>query len=353
LSDDEHVALLTMHHIVSDGWSMGVLVREISTLYEAFIQGKPSPLAELKIQYADFAAWQREWLQGEALERQLSYWRGQLAGAPPVLQLPTDRVRPSLRTYRGAREPVVFPAELSGQLKSLCRREGVTLFMTLLAAFQILLSRSTGQTDIVVGTDVANRNNREIEPLIGFFVNQLVLRTDLSGDPTFRELLARVRQVALEAYAHQDLPFEKLVEAVNPDREASVMPLFQTKLVLQNVPANTLEASGLMLRELAADNQPGMAKYDLLLTLTEGEDAVRGAVEYSAELFDARTIARMVRHFEALLRRAVEQPDARLDELHVALAELDREQDSLERKDLKQATLQKFENVRRRAVSRT
>jgi amino acid adenylation domain-containing protein len=353
LSDDEHVALLTMHHIVSDGWSMGVLVREISTLYEAFTQGKPSPLAELKIQYADFAAWQREWLQGEALERQLSYWREQLAGAPPVLQLPTDRVRPSLRTYRGAREPVVFPAELSGQLKSLCRREGVTLFMTLLAAFKILLSRSTGQTDIIVGTDVANRNNREIEPLIGFFINQMVLRTDLSGNPTFREMLARVRQVALEAYAHQDLPFEKLVEAVNPDREASVMPLFQTKLVLQNVPANTLEGSGLMLRELAADNQPGMAKYDLMLTLTEAEDAVQGAVEYSVELFDARTIARLVRHFEALLRRAVEQPDARLDELHEALAELDREQDSLERKDLKQATIQKFENVRRRAVSRT
>jgi amino acid adenylation domain-containing protein len=353
LADDEHVALLTMHHIVSDGWSMGILVHEISALYEAFTQGQPSPLSELKIQYADFAAWQRQWLRGEALERQLSYWREQLKDAPPVLQLPTDRVRPSLRTYRGAREAIIFPAELSGQLKALSRREGATLFMTLLAAFQILLSRSTGQTDIVVGTDVANRNNREIEPLIGFFVNQLVLRTNLSGNPTFRELLARVRQVALEAYAHQDLPFEKLVEAVNPEREASVMPLFQTKLVLQNVPANTLEVSGLMLRELATHDQPGLAKYDLLVTLTEAEDALRGAVEYSSELFEARTIARLVRHFEELLHRVIRQPDARLDELHEALIELDRQQDSLERKELKQATLQKFENVRRKAVSRT
>jgi Condensation domain len=211
LGAEEHVMLFSMHHIISDEWSLGVLVRELATLYEAFCQDRPSPLPELPIQYADFARWQREWLQGEALESQLAYWRHQLGDSLPALQLPFDRPRPAAQSYRGAAHSFVMSAEASASLKALSRQEGMTLFMTLLAALQTLLHRYTGQDEIVVGTDIANRNQLETEGLIGFFVNHLVLRTKLGGNPTFRQLLRRVREVTLGAYAHQDLPFDKLV----------------------------------------------------------------------------------------------------------------------------------------------
>ena len=234
LDQEEQVLLLTMHHIISDGWSMGILFKELSALYEAFCTGKPARLPELPVQYADYAEWQREWLQGEVLESQLGYWKQQLEGAPQVLELPTDRPRPALQTYRGGRRSRTLSRELSEELKRLSRSEGVTLFMTLLAAFQTLLYRYTGQEEMLVGTPIAGRSREETEGLIGFFVNTLVLRTDLSGHPTFRELLARVRRMAVEAYAHQDLPFEKLVEELQPERDLSRHPLFQVMFVLQN-----------------------------------------------------------------------------------------------------------------------
>src|SRR5262249_13274985 len=254
-------------HIVSDGWSMGLLIKEVATLYGAYSEGEASPLPEPPVQYGDFAVWQRGWLQNEELERQLAYWRGQLGTSLPVLNLPTDRPRPAVQTFRGDRLGLWLPDELSAGLKELSRREGVTLFMTLLAAFQILLQRYSGQEEIVVGTDVANRNYRETEGLIGFFVNQLVLRTDLSGSQTFVDLLQRVKDACLGAYAHQDLPFEKLVEELQPERDPSRSPLFQVKLVLQNAPQGSLQLGGLQLQRVGV--KAVTAKFDLMLTLVD------------------------------------------------------------------------------------
>jgi len=313
LGAEEHILLLNMHHIVSDGWSHGVFVRELTALYEAFSQGNPSPLEELPIQYADYALWQREWLQGEVLEEHLGYWKQRLTGAPAMLELPTDRPRPAVQSYRGALHPLVLSKSLSESLKVLSQREGVTLFMTLLAAFQTLLARYTGQEDIVVGTDVANRTRVETEGLIGFFVNALVLRTDLSGDPSFRELLSRVREVTLGAYEHQDLPFEKLVEELRPERSLSRAPLFQMMFTMQNAPRSALELSGLVLCSMEVDRET--AKFDLALFMSEQAEGLEGAVEYSSDLFDAATIARMLLHFQVLLEAIVADPEQRLSAL--------------------------------------
>ncbi|HIP96962.1 MAG TPA: non-ribosomal peptide synthetase, partial [Anaerolineae bacterium] len=268
LGAEEHIAVVTMHHIISDGWSMEVFIRELAALYEAFSQGRPSPLPELPVQYADFACWQREWLQGEVLDRQLAYWKEQLGNRPLMLDLPTDRPRPAVQSWRGATERFALPTELSKKLRTLSREEGATLFMTLLAAFQTLLYRYTGQEDVSVGTAIANRNRAEIEGLIGFFVNTLVMRTNLSGEPSFREVLKRVREVALGAYTHQDLPFEMLVEALQPERDLSHAPLFQAAFALQNTPMETLELPGLTLSPLDVDS--GTAKFDLTLVMAEG-----------------------------------------------------------------------------------
>jgi hypothetical protein len=267
LSEQEQVLLVTMHHIVSDGWSMGVLVKEVAALYSAFSAGQPAALEELPIQYADYAVWQREWLRGEVLERQLSYWREQLAGAPAVLELPSDHPRPAVQSFRGSFEPVVIGAEVTARLKELSRREGVTLFMLLLSAWQVLLSRYTGTTDIVVGTPIANRQRGEVEGLIGYFVNALALRTDLSGDPTFHELLRRVREVALGAYLHQDVPFEKLVEELEPERSLSYNPLFQVVFALENTPDFNLQLPGLSIGGVDAEAET--AKFDLRLSMSE------------------------------------------------------------------------------------
>jgi amino acid adenylation domain-containing protein/FkbM family methyltransferase len=315
LDEREHVALLTMHHIVSDGWSVAVLIKEVGALYSAYSAGQESPLPEPSIQYGDFALWQRAYLQGEVLEKQLAYWRRQLSGAPTLLRLPSDRPRPAVRTFRGGVELLELDQELSEKLRALSQRESVTLFMLLLAVFKLLLLKYSGQQDIVIGADVANRNRAETENLIGFFVNMLVLRTDLSGNPTFTELLHRVREVCLEAYAHQDLPFEKLVEELQPERSLSYAPLFQVVFALQNAPAKDLSLPELTLSTVVAEI--GTAKFDLVFNLQESNKRLVGSMEYSTDLFNAETIRRMLDHFTTLLGNVVEQPNARLDELEL------------------------------------
>ncbi|HVF55943.1 MAG TPA: condensation domain-containing protein, partial [Pyrinomonadaceae bacterium] len=350
LGEQEHVCLLTMHHIVSDGWSMGVLINEVAALYDAFSSGGESPLPELEAQYADYAVWQREWLQGEVLDNQLSYWRKQLAGAPAALELPTDRPHPRRTSFRGNKHFVTFPEPLSERLKELSNKVGVTLFMTLLAAFQTLLRHYTRRDDIVVGTDVANRNRGETEALIGFFVNQLVLRTDLSGNPTFRELLARVRETALGAYAHQDLPFEQLVEAVGYERGSQRAPLFQVKLALQNAPADDLELQGLSLGQFEYERESAAAKLDLTLLLSDGARGLGVHFEYNADLFDEATVARMARLFEALLETAASEPDTGLDALEELLADAERRERSKETKRRDESNFMKLRSVKPKRV---
>jgi amino acid adenylation domain-containing protein len=312
LDDEEHILLLVTHHIASDGWSSGILWRELTALYRAFVSGQPPRLAELPIQYVDYATWQRNWLQGEVLETQLSYWRKQLENFS-TLQLPTDRPRPPRQTYRGMVQSVRLSKDLAEALQALSRRQNATLFMTLLAAFQTLLQRYTAQEDILVGTPIAGRSRPEIEGLIGFFVNTLVLRTDLSGNPTFLELLGRVREVALGAYAHQDLPLEKLVEKLHPQRNLSHSPLFQVAFAHQNVPRQDLELPGITVRPTEVAG--GTAKFDLTLFTREESDGLRASVEYSTDLFDDTTISRLLGHFETLLRGIVADPQRRLSDL--------------------------------------
>jgi amino acid adenylation domain-containing protein len=309
LADEEHIAALTLHHIVGDGWSMGLLVREVTALYPALATGRPSPLPELPVQYADFAVWQRSWLRGEVLEGEIASWRRQLDGLPPLLSLPTDRPRPTALSFRGASRPVRLPAVLVRRLQDLCRSEGATLFMALLAAFQTLLARLSGQTDLAVGSPVAGRNRIETEALIGFFVNTSVLRADLSEEPAFRTLLARTRETALAAQMHQDVPFEKLVEELAPERSLAHSPLFQVMLVWQNVPPASLEIEGLRLRPL--DGAAATASLDLVLSLEELPEpgGLAGALTYATDLFDAATLDRWSGHFERLLAAAAETPD--------------------------------------------
>ncbi|HKH45336.1 MAG TPA: amino acid adenylation domain-containing protein, partial [Thermoanaerobaculia bacterium] len=318
MAAEDHLALFTMHHIVSDAWSIGVLVREIGALYQASLAGRPSPLPELPVQYADFAAWQRQWLQGEVLERQLDYWRGRLAGGLPALQLPTDRPRPAVQSFRGSRRDLVFAPELRESLSALGRAEGATLFMTLLAAFQALLSRLTGQEDLTVGSPVASRDREELEGLIGFFLNTLVLRGDLSGDPSFRELLGRARETALGAYAHQDVPFERLVDELQPERDLSRAPLFQVMLVLQNAPMAPLVLEGLTLSPFAVEVDT--AKFDLTLSLEETAHGLAASLEYRTDLFDASTADRLLDRFGRLLAGAVDEPRRPIAELPILSA---------------------------------
>ncbi|MEG4145747.1 amino acid adenylation domain-containing protein [Microcoleus sp. Pol12B5] len=337
LDDAEYLLMLNMHHIVSDGWSIGVLIQELGALYTAFASEKASPLPALSIQYADFAKWQREWLQGEVLETQLAYWRQQLNGIS-MLNLPADRPRPAIQSYRGKRQFLQLPKQLSEALETLSQREGVTLFMTMLAAFKTLLYHYAQQEDIVVGSPIANRNRSEIESLIGFFVNSLVLRTDLSGNPTFRELLNRVKEVALGAYAHQDLPFEKLVEELHPDRALNQNPLFQVAFALQNAPGNHLELPELTLSPQQLD--VGTARFDLEFHLWErspnssgsnqspsnklwvdSSEGISGMVIYSADLFDEATITRLIGHFQTLLESIVANPEQRIANLQYLSAQ--------------------------------
>ncbi|MCP4657826.1 MAG: non-ribosomal peptide synthetase, partial [bacterium] len=308
-----HALLFNVHHVVFDGWSTGVFLHELTALCRALAAGDPSPLPELGVQYADFAVWQRRWLRGEVLERQLGYWRRQLADLP-VLELATDRPRPALQTNRGAFESFRFEAALGRDVHRLAQAHGLTHFMALLAAFTALLGRWSGQREVAVGSPVANRNYREIEPLLGFFVNTLVLRGSLGGDPTVGELLARVRETALAAYAHQDVPFEKLVEELAPERNLDRSPLAQVFFQHGTATAAPDELlPGVELRAATVD--PGVAKLDLSLDLEEGTDGFLGHFEYNTDLFDATTIRRMIRQYGNLLAALAADSERRVWEL--------------------------------------
>ncbi|HEX8557985.1 MAG TPA: amino acid adenylation domain-containing protein, partial [Pyrinomonadaceae bacterium] len=314
LGRDEHVLLVVMHHIVSDGWSIGVFSRELASLYRAFSRGGASPLAEGALRYADFAAWQRRWLGDERLAGQISYWREQLAGAPAVLELPTDRPRPAVQTFRGAVVPVSLAGAPTEGLRRLCREHAATPFMAMAAAFMLLLSRYSRQADVSVGTPVAGRTRLETEELIGLFVNTLVLRARLTAGLTLRGLLEQVREVTLQAHAHQDVPFEKLVDALQPERSLSYGPLFQVMFALQNTPAEGVEVEGLGLAEVEVE--AGTAQFDLTLRMEERAGGFRGALNYNPDLFDRETAEQMARHFERLVGEFVRdagQPAARVE----------------------------------------
>ncbi len=316
LAEEEHLLLITMHHIVSDGWSVIRMGHELGTLYQAYRSGENSPLPELPIQYADFAVWQREWMRGEMLDKQLEYWREELGGELPELELPMDHPRPARQSFRGAAEAIDYNGDLLPRLKEIGRERNATLFMTLLAAFDLLMWRYSGQADLLVGTPIANRNRKETEGLIGFFVNTLVLRTKVNGNGTFRELLDQVRETTLRAYEHQDVPFEKLVEELQPERSLSRHPLFQVMFTLQD--GGELKLSGLELTWMDTANE--IAKFDLSFFISETENGLYAWFEYDTELFERPTVARMLRHFGALLEGIVANPDMRLSELPMLTA---------------------------------
>jgi amino acid adenylation domain-containing protein len=314
LSDREHVLLLKMHHIIYDGWSLNIFFTELSQLYAAFSQGLPNPLAELPIQYADFAVWQRQWLTGEVLDRQLNYWQQQLAGVPGVLELPTDKPRPPIQTFQGGFESFQLDRDLTQRLLQLSQESQTTLFMTLLAAFLVLMSRYSGQSDIVVGSPIANRNSKSVEQLMGFFANTLALRGDLSGNPSFADFLAQVRQTTLSAYAHQDLPFEMLVEKLQLERDLSRNPLVQVMFSLQNAPQSEGNLLGLNIQNMALPIDI-KARFDLEVNFWEVPGGLEGVWSYNSDLFDGTTITRIAQHFQTLLQAIVANPKARIAEL--------------------------------------
>jgi hypothetical protein len=343
LGPEDHIAVLALHHIVYDGWSSGVLIRELATLYDALATGKPSPLPALPVQYADYAVWQRRWLPGEVLNSQLTYWKKQLGGELPQLPPLAKQPRPPVQTFRGGQQSVALSESLTGALKSLSHEENVTLFMTLMSAFKVLLYRTSNQTDLIVATGIANRKWVEIESLIGFFVNTLMLRVDLSGSPTFREVLERVRKVTLEAYAHQDVPLEKLVQELQIKRDPSRHPITQIALTLHNSPVPVLELSGLSMEPLDVDL--GTAKFDLELFISEANDCLNCRLEYNADLFDAADAARIFRQFETLLESIAAQPGARISAL-----ELRSEREKMQQKEEEENNRLKLRKAKRRTI---
>ncbi|PSF28879.1 non-ribosomal peptide synthetase, partial [Aphanothece hegewaldii CCALA 016] len=312
LGQDKYLLLVTLHHIISDGWSMSILVQELSTLYQAFSQNKTSPLSELPIQYADFAQWQREILTDEYLDKQLQYWQQQLEQSTTTLNLPTDYPRSTLVTNRGASFPLQINQEITSKLKMITHQQGVTLFMLLLSVFSVILSRYSGQTDLIIGSPIANRNRAEIEPLIGFFVNTLPLRINLENNPTFSDLLKQVRDICLDGYAHQDIPFEKLVEELKIERNMTQNPLFQVMFVLQNTPEDKLKLGELDLTVLDSESQT--AKFDLTLSMEETEKGLIGIWEYKTDLFKTETIERLSQHFQNLLESLINNPQQLISE---------------------------------------
>ncbi len=347
MSNEVHVLLLTMHHIISDAWSTGILIRELVTLYMAYSNGRTSPLAKLPVQYADYAAWQREWLSGEVLDRQLDYWRKELSGAPQVINLPADRPRPAINSYRGGNYSFVLPQALTDSIRALSRAEEVTVFNTLLAAFQTLLHRITAEEDIVIGANIANRNHAGTENLIGFFINMLALRADLKGDPSFRELLGRVRKVTLGAYAHQDLPFDKLIEELQPERIPGVSPLFQV-VFNYYAPEPFQQIPELKLEPLSFDYD--VSRFDLSLIMSDRDGTLSGVWKYSTQLFDAYTVARIHGHFETLLRSITAQPDARLSSLEI-FTQAEQQQRKAVNKELKKSNFKKFVGVKPKTIT--
>jgi hypothetical protein len=348
LGEREHLALLTAHHIVCDGWSMGVLVREVAALYRAFTTGEPAQLPELAIQYADFALWQRQRLDEKAMESLLAAWHRQLAGAPLLLELPGARSRPVVQTSRGATLSRTLPPDLTPAIHALCREESATLFMALLAAFDAVLCLRTGVTDLVLGTDVAGRNSAETEALIGFFVNQLVLRADLSGNPAFRELLARVRSVALAAYAHQEVPFHHLVEILNVRQGLAAAPIFQVKLVLQNAPQAALTLPELALRPVDLQ-APETAQLDMNLRVSEGPAGLQLSLQYSTDIYDAATMEGLLEELELVLRTAVAHPETRLSELKDLFERRAAEQRKARAREVEVGDREKLRRIRRAA----
>jgi len=347
LSDDEHVALVTMHHIISDGWSMGVFVNEFVTLYKSFRNHEPANLPSLPVQYADFSYWQRDRDRVKAIDEQLDYWRRKLAGNPPMLELQTDFPRTAEPALRGERLTHRISPELSQSLRELSRREGVTLYMTLLAAFKTLLFRGTHQHDVLIGTAIAGRNRAEVENLIGIFINMLVLRTDLSGNPTFIELLNRVRNVTLEAYAHQNVPFERLVEELQPARMLSRSPFFQIAFGLDYTPVQKFTLPDL---ELTPMNFPTeLSRYDLTLWVFESEPELTASWTFNTDLFKPETIKLMQLRFETLLSNIVKDPRARLLALEL-FSDEEKEQASQRRQNLEQSNAEKLMSVRRRPI---
>ncbi|MGB7922670.1 MAG: condensation domain-containing protein [Pyrinomonadaceae bacterium] len=310
LDSRDHILGLVMHHIVSDNWAEWAFFQELGAAYDSISVGLEPHLPALPVQYADFAVWQRQYMQGEALDEHLSYWTTKLRDLPAVLTLPTDRPRPAVQTYRGATQPFSFSPELSTAIREASRRHGVTVFMLLLAVYKVMLCRYTNEEDIVVGSPIANRNSKETENLVGIFINTLVLRTDCSDNPPFEELLRRVRETALEAYAHQDLPFEMLVEKLQPERSLSYHPLFQVMFVHHNTPAVKLSLRGIETAELQVKHSN--AKFDLCLSIRDEGESLDGWVEYSVDLFDAPTIERLVGHFQTLLKGFLARPERRL-----------------------------------------
>ena len=378
LKTEEHVLVLNIHHIVTDGWSMGVFTRELVALYTAFsppsippqggntrvssLRGAEGVLKDLPIQFADFAIWQREWLQGEVLKEQLSYWKQQLSGRLPVLELPTDRPRPQFQSCQGGHQTLTLSASLSDALRMLTQREDFTLFETLLTAFKIFLYHYSGQEDIIVGSPVANRNRRELEDLIGYFVNMLPLRTDLSGNPTFQELLNRVHKTTMSAYAHQDLPFGKLVEQLRLERDPSRNPVFQVEFILlcyEHAPAvygygfrspikEPLKLSELTLTPVEVES--GIAKFDLVVLLWDMPEGISGTFEYNADLFDAATITGMIKLYETLLTNIIARPDAKIQVLKNMLADKNVRAQNTKQQQLKSANFEKLKNTRRKAA---
>ncbi|HVG17878.1 MAG TPA: condensation domain-containing protein [Blastocatellia bacterium] len=314
LAEDDHVMHMTMHHTITDRWSAAIVEQELGVLYDAFMKGKPSPLPEAAIQFADFAAWQREWLRGEALESQLAYWRSQLAGAPLVLNLPTDRPRPAAQTFRGARERILLPANLLAALKAMSQREGATMFMTALAAYNLLLYRCAGQPDILVGLTVSNRERPETVEMPGYLLNMVALRTRLSNEMSFRALLRQVREAALGAFSHQDLPLGLLIDELKPEPDLSRNPIFQVSYIYLDFPElSTMSELGLKVTPVAADN--GSSRFDLTLALTERSNGLETLLEYNTDLFEAATVKRMLNRLGAILRAVVEEPDRPISEL--------------------------------------
>ncbi len=348
MGEEDHVLLITTHHIADDGWSTGILLRELTELYNAEAEGKPSPLPELAIQYADYAVWQRNWVQGEMLEQQLSYWRRQLDGAPPLLLIPTDHPRPDKPTFQGAMHRFVLPANLLESVRAHSRQQGATSFMTMLSGFQTLLLHYTKQSDIVLGTDLANRTTVQTEALIGFFVNLLALRTDLSGDPTFSELVERNREMALGAYAHQDVPFDKLVEELQPERNLSHNPIVQVLFVQQNTPRSSKKMTGLTIDRFPIDVS---SKFDMAVFVSETNQGVEGSWVYSSELFDASTIARMAAMYQLVLETATANPAMRLSALTELLAGEDKIQRASQHQEFRQASAQKLKTAKRKTLT--
>jgi hypothetical protein len=347
-ADDDHVLLRTVHHIVSDKISEDIFVRELATLYEAFSAGRPSPLPPLPIQYADYAQWQREWLGGDVLRGQIDYWETALAGAPPALDLPTDMPRPPVQTFRGARLTREFSPELTAEVEALAEREGCLLFMAILSAFKVVLLHLSGQDDLVVGTTISGRHRQEVAGLIGFFINTLVLRTGLSGDPTLRELMGRVRETVLAAEEHQYLPFEKLVEEMHVERDPSRHPLFQVIFNIQQHSADAeTELPGLSLSRFGAADTASV-KFDITVFNLKTPDRLIYAFVYNTDLFRERTVARMMDDYDAVLRRALAHPDVRLSELLGMLSEGRQRRLADERAGMKEANLQRLKSVRRR-----